>query len=107
MEDLKSLTEQLPKDDSQAATLQLGETQKKAEETVEKLDYEGKTTIVTYKNATGRCNEDLINAWIYGFGEHLKAMKAANQSDLLNLEVGELGRLFNNASFAEKFSARL
>lgn len=73
---------------------------------VEKLDYEGNTTILTYKDAATTCNEDLINAWIYGFGEHLRAMKAADQALLLYREVLELSK-FTNSRFAEKFSAKL
>lgn len=71
---------------------------------IEKLDYVENTMILSYPNG---CDEDLIGALIYGFGERLRALKTANQLDLLDEEVREFGRLTNNASFAEKFAERL
>lgn len=73
---------------------------------IEKLDYEEATTILTYKNADKACNQELIGAVIYVFGEHLRVIKEANQSDLLSQEVQEFGKL-TNPTFAKKFFASL
>lgn len=74
---------------------------------LEKLDYDADTTILSYKNTGKACNEELIDALIYGFGEHLRVMKEANQSELLEHEVDEFGKLTNNAGFAQKLFARI
>jgi len=73
---------------------------------IEKLDYDEGTTILSHKNADKRCNQELIGVLIYVFGEHLRVMKEANQSNRLTQEVQEFGRLTNPA-FAKKFFASL
>ncbi len=73
---------------------------------LEKLDYEAGTTILTYKNAGKTCNEELIGALMYGFGEHLRALKEGNQSNLLSREIEKLGEL-TNRPLAQKLSASL
>ncbi|MFY9620881.1 MAG: hypothetical protein WAM70_02695 [Pyrinomonadaceae bacterium] len=67
------------------------------------LDYAEGTTILIYKSA---CNQELIGALIHAFGEHLKVIREANQTDLFKQEALEFAKLTSPA-FSGKFFASL
>lgn len=71
---------------------------------IENLDYEEGTTTLTYKRAGTICDEKLINAFIYGYKEHLEVIKETNQLELVRKELEEFGRLTNNSAFAGKLT---
>jgi hypothetical protein len=71
---------------------------------LEMLDYVKETKILTYDKTDKRCNQELIDALIYGLGTHLTVMKNANQP--LTNEIKNLTELVNQA-FAQKLQSRL
>lgn len=70
------------------------------------LDYVKETKILSYDRTDRRCNQELIDALIYGLGTHLTVIKDAGQSDLLKHELDGLTGL-TNQTFAQKLPSRL
>jgi hypothetical protein len=72
---------------------------------IENLGYEEGTVILTYRDAGKTCHEELINALIYGFREHLEVIKETNKSESLMKELEEFSSRTNNSTFAKRLSA--
>jgi hypothetical protein len=67
---------------------------------IEKLNYKPGTTILAF-DQSDHCDEDLIGALIYSYGQHLIIMSEARQLDFEN-ELQEFARL-TNSDFATTF----
>jgi hypothetical protein len=69
---------------------------------IEKLDYAAGTNILSYPIVDTPCQEELINALMNGFEEHLKLIKETNRFDLVRVELEEFKKSTNNFAFAER-----
>lgn len=72
---------------------------------IEKINYKPGTTILAFDKAD-RCDEELIGALVYSYGQHLIVLLEAQQTQAFQQELREFGRL-TNADFATNYANTL
>jgi DNA repair exonuclease SbcCD ATPase subunit len=72
---------------------------------VENIDYDEQTTLFISRSDSKTCQEGLFPVLLYGFKEHLEALKETNNQELLRKEIEEFSRRTNKSPLAERLSA--
>ena len=72
---------------------------------IEKMNYRTGTTILAFDKAD-QCNEELIGALVYSYGQRLIILLEAHQSEAYDKELQEFARL-TNSDFATIFAKTL